>query len=138
MKKQKSCGLILFTREKDTKFLLLHYKHGHWSFIKGHVEEGELDKETVSRETKEETGITDFSFIEGFKEDINYTFKESNKTIFKEVTFYLAETKEKDVRLSDEHIGYEWLGFDDALRLLSFNDTKALLKKANILIKTSK
>jgi 8-oxo-dGTP pyrophosphatase MutT (NUDIX family) len=135
MQKEKSCGLIIFRRDNGLKFLLLCYRHGHWGFIKGHVEQGEKDKETISRETEEETGIISFSFIKGFKEDISYTFKENNKPIFKEVTFYLGETKEEDVKLSKEHTDYEWLSFNDALSQLSFNNAKALLKKANILIK---
>ncbi len=134
MQKEKSCGLILFRRDNGLKFLLLCYRHGHWGFIKGHVEQGEKDKETVLRETEEETGITNFSFIDSFKEDISYTFKENNKTIFKDVTFYLAETKEEDVKLSSEHTDYKWLSFDDALSQLSFNNAKALLKKAHLLI----
>jgi len=131
MPKEKSCGLILFRRDKEIKYLLLHYELGHWGFVKGNIEKGEEEKGTISREVREETGITNFDFTERFKEDINYFYRREGKTIFKEVIFYLAETKEKEVKLSSEHIGFKWLGFDDALKQLTFKNAKDILKKAN-------
>jgi hypothetical protein len=50
----------------------------------------------------------------------------------------LAETKEKNVQISFEHIGYEWLPFEEALERLSFQNAKEILKKANEFLKTSK
>ena len=35
---EKSAGAILFVKEKEPRYLLLHYEAGHWDFPKGHVE----------------------------------------------------------------------------------------------------
>ena len=52
-----SCGFILFNYDS---ILLLQYPQGHWSFPKGHIEEGETNHHaTASRELAEETGIVD-------------------------------------------------------------------------------
>jgi len=53
------------------------------------------------------------------------------QTIFKIVTFYLVEAKEKKVKISPEHIGYEWLSYQDALKRLTFQSAKDILKKAD-------
>ena len=52
--------------------MLLHYTSGHWDFVKGNVEVNETEKETVVRELREETGITDACFVEEFREKIEY------------------------------------------------------------------
>ena len=129
---EKSAGAVIF-RKQDNKpyYLLLHYDVGHWDFPKGHIEKGEKPESTVRREVQEETGLTDIKFIEGFKEWIKYFFKDKSKTIFKTVTFYLVETKENNIKLSFEHIGYRWLPYKEALSQLTFKNAKEILRKAN-------
>ncbi len=135
---ERSAGAIIFRKEKGiVKYLLLHYPTGartakdYWDFPKGHVEKGEKEMETAVREIKEETGLHDFKFIEGFKEWIKYFFKNEDKTVFKIVTFYLVEAKNGKVKISFEHIGFEWLAYEEALNQLTFQNAKEVLKKAN-------
>jgi len=136
---EKSAGAIIFRKEKGKIFyLLLHYpgashraKKDYWDFPKGHVEKGEKEIETVKREVFEETGLKDIKILDGFKETIKYFFKWQGKNVLKFVTFYLAETKEKEVKISFEHIGYEWLPFEKAKERLSFKNAKEILEKAN-------
>jgi 8-oxo-dGTP pyrophosphatase MutT (NUDIX family) len=109
----------------------LHYELGHWEFAKGHMEKGEDERETVRREVAEETGITDIIFVEGFRESIKYYFRWQGKGIFKVVEFHLVRTAAKEVKLSDEHIGYEWLAYDEAMKRLKFKNSKQVLEKAN-------
>ena len=57
--REKSCGALVY-RKKQDKYELLLIKHrygGHWSFPKGHVEQGENELQTALREIKEETGL---------------------------------------------------------------------------------
>ena len=153
MPKETSAGAIIFRKEprsrasslqgRDNKiyYLLLHYKSGHWDFPKGHIEKGEKEEETVKREIKEETGIEDVEIIDGFKEWVKYVFRrsyglegeEKKKApwVFKIVTFYLAETKTKEIKISFEHLGYKWLPYEEAFKQLTFKNAKEILKKAN-------
>jgi len=128
--KERSAGAVVFREDKERKFLLLHYEAGHWDFPKGNIEEGEEEKKAVMREIEEETGIKDTTFIDGFKEKINYFYKREGNMISKEVIFYLVETKEEKVKISFEHIGFEWVDYDDALKRLTFKNAKDILKKA--------
>ena len=132
MPKEKSCGAIVFQKQKDNvKYLLLHYEAGHWDFPKGKQEKNETEEKTVHREIKEETGIEDIEFIYGFKETIKYFYKKGEETIYKEVVFFLAKSATELVKLSFEHIGYAWLSYDNAFKKLTFNNSKELLRKAN-------
>jgi len=138
MKREKSAGAIVFGKDKEPKYLLLHYEAKHWDFPKGNVEKNETDTETVTREIAEETGITDVEIIQGFKEKIQYYYKLKNELINKEVIFYLAKTNTKEVKLSFEHIGYIWLPYDKAIGKLTFKNAKEILEKANEFLKTHK
>lgn len=125
----------MYIRNPDVKYLLLQYEAGHWDFVKGNVEAGENEQQTAVRELGEETGITDAKFIDGFKETISYFYKRQGATVFKEVVFFLMETKTVNVKLSFEHIGAIWLTNEDALRRLTFKNARDVLQKANEFLK---
>ena len=132
MREQKSAGIVLFRNASNkNEFLLLNYPQGHWDFIKGKVELGETPYETASRETKEETGISDIEFMDGFEESVEYNFKFKNEDIHKTVVFFLAKTNEKKITLSHEHNDFVWLGYDDALKKTTFRNAKNVLSKTN-------
>ena len=152
MPREKSAGAIIYRMENGVPYyLLLHYFSGHWEFPKGHIEKGESEEETVKREVFEETGINDLKIILGFKKYIKYFFRQykekvseedrrAGKTpwVFKLVTFFIAETKMKDVKISPEHKGFLWLPIDEAIKKTTFKNSKMLLKEANdfIVLKT--
>ena len=134
---EKSAGAIIFRKEEGKiYYLLLHYpgfraKSTHWDFPKGKIEKKENLLETVRREVKEETGIKNLEIVDGFKETIRYFFKFEEKNILKFVTFFLAETKEKQVEISWEHIGFRWLPYIEAQKQVTHKNAKDILKKAN-------
>ena len=132
MPKESSCGAVVFKRHKEgTKYLVLHYEAGHWDFPKGHQEKNEKEEQTAAREIKEETGIEDIEFADGFREVITYFYKRGNETIHKEVVFFLAQSATEEVTISKEHIGYAWMGYEHAFNKLTFNNAKELLRKAD-------
>jgi 8-oxo-dGTP pyrophosphatase MutT (NUDIX family) len=132
---EKSCGALIYRLEAGNRaFLLLNYAGGHWDFPKGHVEPGENEEETARREIREETGIAQLEFVPGFRQRIAYSFCRAGELVPKYVIFFLAKTSEKEVRLSDEHVGFEWLGYDEARKRLTFSSARTLLAKANALL----
>lgn len=132
---ERSAGILLFCEESGKKlFLLLHYPSGHWDFIKGRIEKNEQSKEAAIREAREETGITDIEFIDGFEQRIQYSYQFGGKTKRKEVVFFLAKTNATTVKLSDEHINYAWLEFDEAFKKTTYQNAKELLKKSKSLV----
>ena len=137
MQNEISSGAIIFIREKEIKYLLLHYGLGHWDFVKGNIEDKENEKDTVIRETEEETNIKDLKFIQGFKEKVKFFFKRDKELVKKEVIYYLAETKTNEIKISFEHTGFKWLNYNDTLKQLTFKNSKEILKKANEMLTNS-
>ncbi|MBA4458491.1 MAG: NUDIX domain-containing protein [Nitrosopumilus sp.] len=135
MIEETSAGIVLF-RKEDSKnlFLLLHYPSGHWDFVKGKMEKGESTHETAVRETKEETGITDVNFVEGFEEWIEYNFQYQKELVHKKVVFFLAETTTKEVNISHEHLDYTWMDYNTAMEKTTFDNAKTVLTKAQMLL----
>ena len=132
MREQKSAGIVLFRNASaKNEFLLLNYPQRHWDFVKGKIEQGETPRETALRETKEETGISDIEFIDGFEESVEYDFRFKKEDIHKKVIFFLAKTDEKNIKLSHEHNDYIWLEYNDALKKTTFENAKNVLSKAN-------
>ena len=129
---EKSAGIVLFRNDSSkNEFLLLNYPQGHWDFVKGKVEKNETPHETAIRETREETGIINIEYLDGFEESVEYDFRFKKEDIHKKVIFFLAKTEEKDVRLSHEHNDYLWLEYNDALKKTTFANAKNVLSKAN-------
>lgn len=132
MPKEFSAGVIIYRVEKgDPKYLILQHERGHWDFVKGNVEPNEKLRDTMIREAWEETGIQDLKFDDAFENKISYFYKREGKTIYKEVVFHLAETQTQQVKISFEHVGYTWLNYDEALKKLSYENSKKTLRKAH-------
>ncbi len=132
---EKSSGTVIF---RDTPegilFLLLHYPSGHWDFVKGKMEKGENPLDTVIREAKEETGISDLNFVDGFEENIEYDFQFEGELIHKKVVFYLAKTNTEKIIISHEHLDFVWLDYKSALEKITYQNAKSALSKANQLL----
>ena len=135
--KEKSAGAAVFRMEQGHPlYLLLHYpssvktKKSYWDLPKGHVEGPESEQETARREILEETGIKDISFLEGFRVRIHYFFQSGGSKISKTVAFFLVQTKEKRVRISHEHLAFQWLPYEEALGELKYENAKRVIRSA--------
>lgn len=136
-----SVGAVVFRMvEGERRYLLLHYPSGHFDFAKGHIEAGETEEMTLRRETEEESGIKDL-FVFPHRTSIRY-FYEAKGTerekrqqqglgiwIFKVVHFYPAETKTEAVTISHEHQGHVWENYETALRRVTFDNAKRVLRE---------
>lgn len=135
MIEETSAGIVLFRKENsEILFLLLHYPSGHWDFVKGKMEKGETTHQTVIRETREETGITDIMFLDNFEEWIEYNFQFQGEVVHKKVVFFLAETKTKEVSISHEHLDYTWTDYQTAMEKTTFDNARSILTKSKLLI----
>ena len=123
MKHEKSCGCIII---EDGKVLLIKQTSGAWGFPKGHVEENETELQTAARAVKEETNI-DVKIDETKRYTMHYT---TDKGASKEVVLFLAQKTGGDIsRQESEILQIEWLNFEDAIKKLSYSNTKELLKE---------
>lgn len=147
MKVERSVGAVVFRKTpKGILYLLLRYHPGqfnakskkvggHWDFPKGHIEKGEKSLDTLRREVKEETEIAKLKIVSGWKNTIRYFVGAKGKRNLKFVAYFLAETKQKKVKLSFEHQGFKWLPFKEALKLVTYKNSKDVLRSANKFLK---
>lgn len=131
-----SAGVILFRQLPDSReYLLLHYPGGHFDFPKGHIEGEETEREAAIRELREETGIDQITWMEGFREKINYVYQRNGGPSSKDVIFFLARTAQKKVTISFEHKDSMWLPYKEALAKATYQKAKDLLQHAESFLK---
>jgi bis(5'-nucleosidyl)-tetraphosphatase len=135
---ERSAGAVIFYVDPSgIEYLLLRYGKGHWDFPKGHIEDNEGELDTVVREVREETGLTDVVILPGFRRIVGYMYRKNRMLVRKEVVFYLGRTRTKSVVLSSEHRDYVWLAYEKALERLTFDTAKKTLMEAHRLLSSN-
>lgn len=126
-----SCGFVVYNGSgENRKYLLLRYPEGHWDFPKGHIEEGEDKLQTAIRELEEETGLKKVKVVKGFFCPISYSYRRDKTTHKKTVDFFLAQSLSKKIIISHEHSGHDWLDFKSAVKKVTFDNAKEVLRAA--------
>lgn len=124
MKKEKSCGIVVFD---DDNVLVVRMLDGHYGFPKGHVENNETEEETAIREVKEETNC-DVKIITGFREVITYSPKEG---VMKDVVYFVGNPITKELLSQEGEISeVKFLPVNEVLDVITYNDERNMFKKA--------
>ena len=126
----KSCGFIVYkTVENTNYYLIIKSTNGDVGFPKGHVESGETELQTAIRELKEETNV-DVEIIEGFRKQIEYPLPK-RPDVIKQSVYFLGRAVTDDIICQEgEVINAAFVSYDDAMRTLTFEDTRRLLEDA--------
>ena len=133
--------IILFRKQEQLEFLLLKRSGANpiWQGITGGVEE--LDKNLKSaavRELFEELGITaaEENILGPFHE---FEFQTDRKgyegTIAHEYCYAFEILSPYNFQLSEEHNEFRWLPFEEAIRLVDFENPKIVMRKVKESIK---
>lgn len=128
MNYEKSCGAVIYTVVDGKRLYLIEImRKGHASLCKGHVEGTESGHQTAVREIREETGL-EVKFVEGFRQTIEYSpYRDCSKT----VDFFLACADSTRVMVQEDEVReIEWLPFEEALKKLTFDSDRDVLKQA--------
>ena len=124
-----SCGGVVINNNNE--LLVLKKKNGYFCLPKGRVEEGESWEMTALREVKEETNI-DAKIIQ-YIDKVYYKMNVGRgKKYPKTVKWYLMEAISFDARpqRSEGFINASFINFDDAKKLLSYDNERYIVRKA--------
>jgi 8-oxo-dGTP pyrophosphatase MutT (NUDIX family) len=117
-------GLVFRQRQGEIFYLIVRAKPdpSHWVIPKGHIEPGEQPEAAAIREIREEAGVR--AKIIATLGTLHFTYHgEQINTIL-----YLLEYTGKT--LPEEQREFHWGLYEDCLSLLTFPDTKAMLRSA--------
>jgi len=128
-----SAGAITCTIKENTLFyLLIKDFHGNYGFPKGHLEKGESETQAAIREIKEEVGI-DITLDTSFREELSYIMPNG---ILKTSVYFLGCFKDQTpVKQPEEVDEICLLPYEEAMNLLSFDNMKGVLVKADQYLK---
>lgn len=124
MGKVKQAGAIVLRYAKSSPdVLLVSAKRNphHWIFPKGHIEPGETAAEAALREAEEEAGVT--GRLLGRAGQTKFSFGPASYF----VEYWLAETGDSGEPEAGRRL--IWCGYEEAIERLTFDNTRALLRK---------
>lgn len=128
MHREKSCGAVVVREDAGQKeILLIRHNAGHWAFPKGHMEEGETEVQTASREIQEETGL--MVDIDGsFRTVITYS---PAKNAIKDVVYFIGRNPRGRLRPQPEEIScVRWVTAEEAQALITYENDRQVLGNA--------
>ncbi len=136
-----SCGAIIFRFDKGIPFYLLlksaQAKSNYWGFLKGAVEVGETEEQTLNREVAEEAGIYNLNLVPRFRETQHYFYRYEGNLIRQDAVYFLAKTYDWKVKISHEHLDYKWCTYEEALNLMKLRSNRELITKAHLHIQAN-
>jgi 8-oxo-dGTP pyrophosphatase MutT (NUDIX family) len=128
-------GIVYRMQDGVAFFLLIRDSYRNWGFPKGHLEEGEAPQEAAVREVAEETGLVELR-VDGAIETIDWFFRFRGKLVHKVCHFYLMRTRHARTNPQREEgiTACRWARFDDATRLISYANARAVLVRAHEMV----
>lgn len=140
MKKEVSCGFVLYKKNPELQFLLLKLpRHGEWDFPKGHQNDSETCYATAQRELLEEAQLNSSTDITVSQQDnkakeFSYEYKSPTGS-FRKIVLFAAQCKKNPI-ISKEHSGFVWVPIEEAKKLLKYPEVCQCLEQIHHFIKT--
>ena len=133
---EKSCGFVTYREEDHVRlYLIIRASNGEYGFPKGHMELNETEYETAVRELKEETNV-EVQVIDGFRRQIEYKLPHK-ANVMKQSVYFLGKCTAADIVCQADEVSEAlFVPVEAALALLSFEDTKIILKEADLYLDT--
>ena len=130
MRKERSCGAVVFTRiGGELRYVLVCSRTGVYGFPKGHMSQGETPRQTALREIKEEVGLS-VKLLSGFHTREEYTLPQKDG-VKKRVDYFLATYADQPIVPQPKELQSAGLySYDEATALLQFDSSRRILREA--------
>lgn len=126
---EKSCGAVVYWQgDGERLYLIEEMRGGHFAMPKGHVEAGESEAQTATREIREETGLR-VALNTGFRQTDAYSPYPGCR---KEVVYFVARAGSKETTVQPEEVrSIVWLPLREALERLTYESDRDILRAAD-------
>lgn len=128
---EESFGVVPLRHQKGDwqVFIILHKKGHHWSFPKGHPNQGEDPKQSAIRELQEETALSVEKILQEESLVESYSFYRDKCKVQKTV-YYFPAIVSGEASLQEEEIqDGKWVSFDEAKKILTYSETRHICDK---------
>ncbi len=125
-----SGGVVLRKSEEKLYLLLVRKKDsGVWTLPKGHLDEGETEREAAVREVEEETGYT--VIIGERVGEIHFTYTKNGQPFEEIASLFLMQPLRCGRREATQEISdAQWFSIDEALRVMTYENEKNIVTLA--------
>lgn len=129
--KKQFIGVSAFIVNSDNRALIVERAHddsfmpGYFELPGGKIDFGETAEEALTREAKEEVAL-DVEVVKPYS-TFSYTAKQNTEHAID--IQYIVRADNTEVKLSDEHESYKWIGADEIENFKFSDEMKAVIKK---------
>lgn len=132
-------GVVVRCLDGVRHVLLIRDPYGHWGLPKGHLERDEDPATAALREVREETGLESLELGSSLG-TIDWYFRRGDALVHKYCTFYLMRSRDGDPspQTTEGITECRWLPLDEAMRQISYENTKSVLREVARVLETSR
>jgi len=134
---EKLAGAVVYKRERGIiLFAFVHDVFGHWTLSKGRLKEKETAEEGAMREIREEIGL-DIKIEKEIGTNEYIASDPERGKIKKAVTYFLASTKNKDLKLKESGglDAVQWFKMEELADLKMYEDIRPIVARAIKILK---
>ena len=115
-----SAGGIILNQHQDV--LLINERGNFWGFPKGTIEQGEDARSAAIREIKEETGLTQLTYVAEFGVYQRHPLDDHGQPrphILKTITLFIFTTAQDVPAQNDENNTTKWIALHEVAKVLT-------------------
>ena len=128
--REPTAGGIVYRKNeaKDVEILLIQDAKNRWTIPKGHIEEGEIAKDTAAREIREETGLEKLRVLNWLGK-INFRYRRQQSLVLMTTEIFLVEAQGDTNKLKPEDWmnGIKWFPAKEALDKIEYEDIEKII-----------